>query len=62
MVVIQVKEVILVVVVDDLDFRIINVAFETKVFNRYGTLDQIANKIMEDPGYTYLHCDFLDIT
>jgi hypothetical protein len=36
--VILVKEVILVVVVDDLDFKIKDVAFEAKVFNRYGTL------------------------
>jgi hypothetical protein len=36
--VILVKEVILVVVVDDLDFKIKDVAFEAKVFNRYGIL------------------------
>jgi hypothetical protein len=33
------KEDILVVVVDDLDFGIIDVVFEAKVFNRYGTYD-----------------------
>jgi hypothetical protein len=60
MVVVLVKEVRLVVVVDDLDFRIRDVAFETKVFNRYGTFDQIANRNMEDLGYAYLHCDLLD--
>jgi len=32
------KEGILIVVVDDLDFEIINV-FEAKVFNMYGTFD-----------------------
>jgi hypothetical protein len=62
MVVILVKEAKLVVVVDDLDFGIKDVAFEAKVFNWYGTFDQIANKIMEDLSYTYLHCDLLDIT
>ncbi len=33
------KEDILVVVVDDLDFGIINVVFEAKVLNRYDTFD-----------------------
>jgi len=46
--------------VDDLDFKIRDVTFEAKVFNRYGTFDQIANRNMEDPNYTYLHYDFLD--
>jgi hypothetical protein len=41
------KESKLIVVVDDLDFRIRDVAFEVKVFNRFGTFDQIANKSME---------------
>ncbi len=54
------KEARLVVVVDNLDFEIKNVTFETKVLNRYGTFYQIANKNMEDLGYTYLHCDLLD--
>ncbi len=45
---------------DDLDFGIKNVAFEAKVFNRYGTFDQITNMNMEDPSYAYLHCDLLD--
>jgi hypothetical protein len=54
------KEVRLVVVGDDLDFKIKDVAFEVKVFNRYDTFDQIANKNMEDPSYAYLHCDLLD--
>ncbi len=39
MVVVIMKEVILVVAVDDLDFRIRDVAFEAKVLNRYGTFD-----------------------
>jgi hypothetical protein len=34
-----VKEIRLIVVVDDLDFEIRDVAFEAKVPNRYGTLD-----------------------
>jgi hypothetical protein len=58
--VILVKENRLVVATDDLDFRIRDVAFEAMVFNRYGTFDQIANRNMEDLGYAYLHCDFLD--
>jgi hypothetical protein len=44
---------------DDLDFGIINVS-EAKVFDRYGTFNQIANRSMEDPGYAYLHCDLLN--
>jgi hypothetical protein len=60
MVVITVKEVRLVVAVDDLNFGIRNVPFEAKVLNRYGTFDQIANKSMEDPSYAYLHYDLLD--
>jgi hypothetical protein len=43
-----------------LDFKIKNVAFEAKVFNRYGTFDWITNMSMEDPSYAYLHCDLLD--
>jgi len=54
------KEVKLVIVVDDLDFRIRDVAFEAKVFNRYGTFDQITNRSMENPSYTHLHYDLLD--
>ena len=45
---------------NDLDFGIKDVAFEAKVFNRYGTFDRIANRSMEDLGYAYLHCDLLD--
>ncbi len=51
------KEVRLIVAVDDLDFGIRDVAFETKVLNRYGTFNQIANKSTEDLSYAYLHCD-----
>jgi hypothetical protein len=39
MIVIPMKEAILIVALDDLDFKIKNVAFEAKVFNRYGTFD-----------------------
>jgi hypothetical protein len=39
MVVVIVKEVRLVIVMDDLDFKIKDVTFEAKVFNRYGTFD-----------------------
>ncbi len=55
------KEVSLAIKVDDLDFKIMNVTFETNVFNRYGTFDQIGNRSMENPSYAYLHCDLLDI-
>jgi hypothetical protein len=55
------EEARLVVAVDDFDFKIINVAFETNVFNRYGTFDQITNRSMEDPSYVDLHCDLLDM-
>jgi hypothetical protein len=54
------KETRLVVTMDDLDFGIRIVAFETKVFNRYGAFNQIVNRSMEDPSYAYLHYDFLD--
>jgi hypothetical protein len=60
MAIVLVKEAKLVVAVDDLDFRIRDVAFDAKVLNRYGTFDQIANRSMEDPNYAYLHCDLLD--
>jgi hypothetical protein len=60
MAIVPMKEVRLVVVVDDLDFKIRDVAFEAKVLNRYGTFDQIANRSMEDLGYAYFHCDLLD--
>jgi hypothetical protein len=39
MVVVIMKEVRLVVMVDDLDFGIRDVAFEAKVLNSYGTFD-----------------------
>jgi len=61
MVVVPMKETKLVVAMDDLDFRIKNVAFEAKVFGKYGTFDQIANRNMENPGYPYFHCDLLDM-
>jgi len=60
MVIVQVKEIKLVVAVDDLDFGIRDVAFEAKVFNRYGTFDCNANNSMEDLSYAYLHCDLLN--
>ncbi len=58
---ILVKEGKLVVVVDDLDFKIRDVAFETNMFNKYDTFDPIANKCMENPNYAYLHCGLLDM-
>jgi hypothetical protein len=60
MVVVPMNKANLVIAVDDLNFRIKDVAFEAKVFNRYGTFDQITNKGMEDPSNAYLHCDLLD--
>jgi hypothetical protein len=39
MVVVLMKEVKLVTMVDDLDFEIRDVVFETKVFSRYDTFD-----------------------
>ncbi len=50
MAIVIVKEAKLVVAVDDLDFIIKDVAFEAKVFNRYGTFDQIVIRNMEDPS------------
>jgi hypothetical protein len=44
------KEVGIVIMVDDLDFGFKDVAFEAKVFNRYGTFDRITNRNMEDIG------------
>ncbi len=40
---------------DDLNFGITYVAFEAKVFNKYGAFDQITN-----PNYAYLHCDLFN--
>lgn len=56
---IVVKEAKLFCTMDDLDFEINNVAFDVKVFNRYGNFDEIANKSMEDPSHAYLHYDLL---
>jgi hypothetical protein len=39
MAIISVKEIRLIVVVDDFDFGIKDVAFEANVLNRYGTFD-----------------------
>ncbi len=60
MVVVQVKEIKLVVALDDLSFGIRDLAFEAKVFKRYATFDQIINRSMENPGYAYLHYDLLN--
>jgi hypothetical protein len=54
--VVPMKEVRLVVEVDDMDFKIKDATFEGKMFNMHGTFDQIANRSMEDPSY----CDLLD--
>jgi len=59
MIVVLVKEVQLNPIMDDLDFGVRNVAFETKVFNGYDTFDRIANRSMDNPTYAYLHCDLL---
>jgi len=60
MLVVLMKEARLIVAVDDLEFGIKDVAFEVKVFNKYGTFDQITNMNMEDPSYAYLNCDLLN--
>jgi hypothetical protein len=59
MAIVPMKETKLIVVMDDLSFKIKDVAFEAKVFNSYGTFDRIANRSMEDLRYTYLHYDLL---
>jgi hypothetical protein len=61
MVVVLVKEVRLVVAIDDLDFGIRYVVFEAKVFNRHGNFDQIRNRNVENSVYAYLHCDLLNM-
>jgi hypothetical protein len=61
MAIIPVKKARIIVAVDDLDFGIKDVTFEAKVFNRYGTFDQIANRNMEDPSSAYLHYDLLNM-
>jgi hypothetical protein len=53
MVIVLVKEVQLVVVINDLDFGVRDVAYEAKVLNRYATLDQITNISMENLGYAF---------
>ncbi len=60
MAIVPLKEAKVIVAMDDLDFGIRDVAFESKVFNRYGTFDRIINKSMENPNYKYLHYDLLD--
>jgi hypothetical protein len=60
MLVVLMKEATLIVAVDDLEFGIRDVAFEVKVFNKYGTFDRITNMSMEDPSYAYLNCDLLN--
>jgi hypothetical protein len=50
-----VKDGKLLIKLDDLDLKVKDVAFETKVLNKYGTFDQITNRTMEDLGYVYLH-------
>ncbi len=60
MAIVPMKEGRLIVAMDELDFGIRIVAFETKVFNKYGTFNWIVNMNMEDLGYEYLHCDLLD--
>ncbi len=61
MLVVLVKEVRLVVVIDDLDFGIKDVVFEAKVLNRHDTFDQIRNRSMKNSVYAYLHCDLLNM-
>jgi len=60
MVVILVKKTQLIGVVNDLDFKVRDVAFEVKVFNRCDTFDQTVNRSKEDLGYAYLYCDLLN--
>ncbi len=45
--IIVVKEAKLVVVVNDLDFGIKDIALQAKVFNKYGIFDQIAKRAWE---------------
>jgi hypothetical protein len=59
MAIVPMKETKLIVVMDDLGFKIKDVAFEAKVFSSYGTFDRIANRSMEDLRYTYLDYDLL---
>jgi len=56
---IVVKEAKFFFAMDDLDFKIKDVTFDVKVFNRYGNFDQIANKSMKDPSHAYSHHDLL---
>jgi hypothetical protein len=58
--IIVVKEARLVVVMNDLNFGIKDLAFQAKVFNKYGIFDRIPNVSMGDPNYVYLRCDLLD--
>jgi hypothetical protein len=47
--------------VDDLDYGVRDVAFEGKVLNQYGTYNRIAKKLIDDPSYTHLYCELLDV-
>ncbi len=60
MVVFPMKEIWLVIIMDDLDFEVKDVTFEAKMFNRSATFDRIANRSMEDLNYAHLHCDLLN--
>jgi hypothetical protein len=46
--------------VDDLNIGVRDVAFETKLLNKYGTFDQIVNRTMEYQSYAYLHSELLN--
>jgi hypothetical protein len=60
MAIVLMRETRLLIVMDDFEFWIKNVAFEVKMFNKYGIFDQITNRNMKNLRYAYLHCDLLD--
>lgn len=59
MFIISVKEGRMLVIMNDLNCGVQDVAFATKVFNRYGTYDYIT-KSLKDQSYVYLHYGLLN--
>ncbi len=60
MFIITIKEGKMLVIMNDLNCGVQDVAFEAKVFNRYGTYDCITNKSLKDLSYVYLHHGLLN--
>ncbi len=49
-----------VVYANDLNCGVRDPTFEGKVLNKYSTYDWITKKLIDDPSYAYLYCEFFD--